>query len=150
MIPIEFTVYGLPAPAGSKKSIPYQKEDGSLGVRTFDDNKRSKPWQQKVSWAAMLRYNGPIVLNPVRLEIIFYLPRPQHHFKIRKGKVSKEPKPWAPTYPIVTPDLTKLVRCLEDALKGVIWKDDSQVVEQFTRKLYGEVPRAEVKILGIE
>ena len=150
MILTEFTVYGLPAQSGSKTPIPYHKPDGSLGVRTFDASKRMKPWKNQVSWAACKVYKRPVFRNAVRLEIIFYLPRPKNQFKIRKGATSGILKDWAPPYPIVTPDLTKLVRCLEDALKGIIWKDDSQVVEQETRKLYGEVPRAEVKILGIE
>jgi Holliday junction resolvase RusA-like endonuclease len=35
---------------------------------------------------------------------------------------------------------------VKDALKGVIWKDDSQVVEVFARKRYSARPRIEVKI----
>ena len=150
MIPIEFVVIGLPATAGSKRAFPFKRNDGSLGVRVTDDCKRSKPWQVEVSWKACEAYKGPVLTIPLRLEITFYLPRPKHHFKTRKGEVSDQVKPGAPTYPTTKPDRTKLVRCLEDALKGIIWKDDSQVVEGFSRKLYGEPARAEVKILGVE
>lgn len=47
-------------------------------------------------------------------------------------------KPLAPIAPIVRPDLLKLARAVEDALSGVLWKDDSQVVVEVLRKRYDE------------
>ncbi len=35
---------------------------------------------------------------------------------------------------------------VEDALKGIAWMDDSQVVEQYVRKLYGVRPGAQISI----
>lgn len=71
----------------------------------------------------------------------FFLPRPKGHFGVHGVKRS------APKYPTVRPDATKLMRPLEDALTGIVWKDDSRIVEQVVRKSYGDPPRAEVKVV---
>ena len=48
-------------------------------------------------------------------------------------------KPSAPKHPIVKPDTTKLMRALEDALTGICWRDDTQVVIQTAHKAYAAV-----------
>ncbi|MEX0718667.1 MAG: RusA family crossover junction endodeoxyribonuclease, partial [Planctomycetaceae bacterium] len=45
--------------------------------------------------------------------------------------------PPAPAFPDTTPDLTKLIRGVEDALQSVLLTNDSRVVEQRTRKVWG-------------
>ena len=52
--------------------------------------------------------------GPVRIGVRFYMPQPQSRRKER--------------WPVVKPDLDKLVRSVLDALKGVAYEDDSQVV----------------------
>jgi len=150
MNPIEFTVIGIPATAGSKRSFPFKRSDGSLGVNTTEDCKRSKPWRSQVAWEALQAYSGSIMPMALRLEIAFYLPRPKGHFRVIKKMVSDQLKPGAPKFPTVKPDTVKMTRCLEDALKGVIWRDDSQVVKVVASKFYGEPARAEVRISVVE
>lgn len=48
--------------------------------------------------------------------------------------------------PVTKPDADNYLKGVKDALKGVIWKDDSQVVDAFVRKRYSSRPRIEVKI----
>jgi Holliday junction resolvase RusA-like endonuclease len=36
---------------------------------------------------------------------------------------------------------------LEDALRGVVFKDDAQICETLARKRYGEPARVEVKVM---
>jgi hypothetical protein len=45
----------------------------------------------------------------------------------------------APQVPTPKPDLTKMVRAAEDAMAGIVWKDDSQVCGQITTKDYAAV-----------
>ena len=47
------------------------------------------------------------------------------------------------------PDATKLVRAVEDALTGLVWRDDAQVVIQTVRKRYGHPERAEIFVQEI-
>ncbi|MCZ1265386.1 RusA family crossover junction endodeoxyribonuclease [Paenibacillus tundrae] len=48
--------------------------------------------------------------------------------------------------PVSKPDVDNYLKGVKDALKGIVWKDDSQVVEVFAQKRYSSRPRIEVKI----
>jgi len=74
----------------------------------------------------------------MRLEVDFYLERP------------KTVKQSARPLPIVPPDLDKLVRGVGDGIgqSGMIWGDDSQIVEIIARKSYADdrEPGADITI----
>jgi Holliday junction resolvase RusA-like endonuclease len=78
------------------------------------------------------------------MSLIFDMPRPKCHY--RTGKRSAELKDNAPAYHAGRPDATKLTRAVEDALTGIVWRDDSQVAEQHVIKRYGEHPGVTVEI----
>jgi crossover junction endodeoxyribonuclease RusA len=128
---IQFTVYGEPATAGSKRGF-YNKALGR--VIMAPDNKRQKPWMQQVAGTAREAYRGELLTGPVRLRVTFNLQRTKGHFGT--GKNAGIVKASAPEHHTKKPDLTKLVRAIEDALTGIIWKDDSQVFFQQNIKRY--------------
>ena len=64
--------------------------------------------------------------GPVELEVMFYLDRP--------SSVSTVKRP----YPTVPPDLDKLIRGVGDALTGVVYDDDSQVIRTLAWKTYAD------------
>jgi Holliday junction resolvase RusA-like endonuclease len=133
----QFVVWGTPQPGGSKTS------GRTLDGRTFvrDSNKKAAPWKDRVEQVAgALMANRELFRGSLSLSVTFYVPRPKSHYGV-KGLLKSAPK-----YPITRPDITKLVRPLEDSLTSIVWKDDSQVVTQVARKLYGEPARAEVCI----
>ena len=130
-----FFVPGIPATAGSKTGFYNPK---AKRVIMAPANKRQKPWMAVVRLAATEAYSGPPLTGPIAYEFWFYLPRPRSHFG--SGKNSDKLKTSAPAYPTTKPDLTKMVRAVEDALTGVLWKDDSQVVSQRVVKRYHDHP----------
>jgi Holliday junction resolvase RusA-like endonuclease len=133
MANITFFVPGLPAPGGSKRAFVV----GGRAVLT-EDCKRSKPWRSRVAAVANDAHAGPPLDGPLALEMVFSLPRPKGHFG--SGRNAGRVRPSAPAYPATKPDTTKLVRSTEDALKGIVWRDDAQVVEQVARKVYADRP----------
>lgn len=139
---IEFFVPGIPATAGSKTGIFNKKLNRVLMVPA---NKRQKPWMAVVRTFAMaaMQANSIPITGPIELALTFALPRPKGHFG--SGARSEIVKKSAPPYPITKPDLTKLIRAVEDALTGICWKDDSQVVWQQARKVYGR-PGVNIRI----
>ena len=138
---VEFTVYGKAAPAGSKRMVPH-RTTGKMMI--LDDSKRTGPWKKEVrEVASILMRSRPPFLGPVLLDVVFFEERPKGHWGARGLK------PSAPKVPCKKPDVTKLIRALEDALTGIVWKDDVQVVEQHAYKRYGSPPRAEVKVIAI-
>jgi hypothetical protein len=52
--------------------------------------------------------------------------------------------------PAVKPDLDKCIRALNDALTGILWVDDGQVVGVSAKKLYGLPERTEVLLRGLD
>jgi Holliday junction resolvase RusA-like endonuclease len=71
-------------------------------------------------------------------------PRPKGHYK--GGKYGTALKANAPPFPTVRPDATKLIRPAEDALKGILWRDDSQIVTQAATKRYGDQAGCRIRV----
>ena len=142
---IQFWIPGIPATAGSKTPFIYKdKKSGKNRVAMAPANKKQKPWMSDVKAFAIDAYQGNPITGPVVLFIDFCLPRPKSHFGT--GRNAEKLKDSAPKYPAGTPDLTKLTRAVEDALRGIIWRDDSQVVSQGINKNYDSKPGAMVCI----
>ena len=72
------------------------------------------------------------------------MPRPKGHY--RTGKNALILRKNAPEHPTTKPDATKLLRSTEDALTGILWKDDAQIWCQNVTKTYGECPGAQIQV----
>ena len=127
-----FFVPGIGRTAGSKSAF----KDKNGKVQLTHAGKYSKDWMDSVKWFALKEYGKRQVLLtcPIALKLTFFRQRPQGHYGT--GRNIGQLKASAPRYPTPKPDLTKLTRAVEDAITGIVWKDDSQVVKQETEKLY--------------
>lgn len=77
--------------------------------------------------------------GPVMLEVTFVLPRPaKHYLPVTKKRTEPVLRSDAPSWHTSKPDATKLLRALEDSLKGIAWADDSQVASQAVTKRYSD------------
>ncbi len=142
---IEFWVPGLPATAGSKTSFPH-KVTGKM-VTIDSSGAHGKTWRSDVKHFAFDVYQGPALKGSMWLFVRFVRTRPLAHFGT--GKNAGVLKANAPLEPTTRPDATKLLRAVEDALKGVLWVDDAQVQPGplgLDMKVYGENPGARVVI----
>lgn len=120
---ISIDVVGIPAPGGSKKGFIVRGR-----VVMAPDCKRTKPWMSLVAETARRQYNGPLLDGPICMSYEFVFPRPKSHF--RTGKLSHILRDDAPKWHTSKPDLTKIIRSTEDALSGVVWKDDCRVCKR--------------------
>lgn len=141
---LRFTVYGNAQPAGSKRAFRHP-HTGKIMVA--DANQKAKPWQYEIKAAAVDALGGEIsglLEGPLAVEFRFYTPRPRSHYG--SGRNADVVKASAPARPITRPDVLKLSRAVEDALTGIVWKDDSQIVEELLEKHFGEPARCEIVI----
>lgn len=128
--PLEFTVYGAARPAGAL-AIGRAK-DGRQFLRHRGGNALSE-WKNAIRDAA-----GALVTDlereAVAVRATFYVARPAGHY----GKNGLRGS--APAYPIKRSagDVDKLARALLDALTGVVFADDSQVVDLDVSKRYAD------------
>ncbi|MGH8982546.1 MAG: RusA family crossover junction endodeoxyribonuclease [Acidimicrobiia bacterium] len=139
---IEIVVYGIAQPAGSKTAG--RTSNGRLFVR--DSAKGSAAWKRAVAQVAGAEMAGRHLLDgPLALEAAFHLPRPKGHYGARGLR------PSAPDFPTVKPDTTKLLRAVEDALTGIVYRDDAQIVRQHVTKDYagGGPVRVEIRISSV-
>lgn len=141
---INFTVIGTPKPAGSKRAFLNPK---TKRIVVVDDCKTGRDWKASVQAAAIEAMCGDDpATGPLGLHVVFYLPRPKSHFR-KDGTVRES----APVWHDIRPDSTKLLRCIEDAMTGVVWRDDAQVVSQEVAKVYADSsPRAVVRVWRID
>jgi crossover junction endodeoxyribonuclease RusA len=106
---LDLFVPGRPAPQGSKRHVG--------GGRLVESSKAVGPWRTVVAWHAAQAFTGAPLDGPLRISLVFVMPRPA-------GTPKKSTPP-----AIKRPDLDKLTRAVFDALSGVVWNDDSQAVE---------------------
>lgn len=142
---ITFFIPGLAAPGGSKRAFAH-KHTGRIIVT--DDCKRNPEWRSKVADRGSQVFDRGPLSGPLATSYVFVVPRPKGHFG--SGRNARVLKPSAPKYPTVKPDLTKLVRAAEDALNGIAWHDDSQVVTKAEAKRYGPRPGLHLTIRTLE
>jgi Holliday junction resolvase RusA-like endonuclease len=138
---IQFTVFGTAKPAGSKRAFRLKN---SNRVVLTDANKNSKPWKAEVAQVAGRHVNGSGLLrDPLDVHFVFYVARPKGHFTSRGGLSAKGQRE---SFPAKRPDVLKLARGVEDALTGVLYADDSQIVIERLEKRWGEPERVEITI----
>lgn len=136
---LAFTVHGTAQPRGSKTVA--KARSGKTWIR--DDNPKSKDWMQQVAQVAgeaMDSAGLPIIDQPVSLRLTFTRARKASDFGKRGLRNA------ARAYPDTIPDLTKLLRGVEDAMQGVVMRNDSRIVEQSTRKIWGERDSLHVEV----
>lgn len=116
---------------------PLRREDGSIAVNVTSDNDDLKAWRAHVhdlARAAMGKIGVGNLGDPdvgFIVQLVGWLKRPENHWS-----ASGALKEWAPARPLTHPDVDKLLRATFDALTGVVWHDDAQVVCATTAKRY--------------
>jgi Holliday junction resolvase RusA-like endonuclease len=128
---ITIFVRDTPRPGGSKKSFLHNRTGKIIVV---DANKHTKTWRDSVRAAAIEVYKGHPLTGPISVDYTFYFNRPNSHHGTGRNKDMVRAS--APGFHTIKPDLTKLIRSTEDALTGLIWKDDSQVCRRMDEKKY--------------
>jgi Holliday junction resolvase RusA-like endonuclease len=123
---ISFHVEGTAATKGSWKAM--RAKSGRLLLRP--DNEREKPWAEAVAWSARAAMAGAApVAASVRVSIVVSVARP---------KTSKLAAPRM--------DVDKLARSILDAMTGIVYSDDVQVIALTISKRWGLQSRASICI----
>ncbi len=145
MIVVTFFVPGEPQPGGSKRGY-VNKKTGHVVI--VEDARKNGPWRDRVAFYAQEAYSGPLLVGALAVRMTFTKLRPASHYGT--GGNSHLLKPSARRYPTIKPDVLKLARSTEDALTGVIWRDDVTTVRLTLEKTYGPRPGAHIQIRALE
>ena len=77
-------------------------------------------------------------------------------FSLKVTEYRAIPKSWSKRrkeeakYPVSKPDIDNVYKIVSDALNGIVWKDDSQVVHGEIWKKYSDFPRVDIDIEILE
>jgi Holliday junction resolvase RusA-like endonuclease len=142
---LEFRVYGLPAPQGSKRHV-----GNGLMV---ESSKKVKPWRQDVVAAAIaaaeMRDGFQPFTGPVAVRIVFYFPRPKYHYGT--GRNAGTLKAGAAVFQTANPDLDKCVRSTFDALTTAgVWQDDNLAARITAEKRFDTHPGASIQLTPLQ
>lgn len=138
-------VPGKAAPGGSKTASVARTRTGAIILangrpilRYRDAGKHNAEWKSIVAVHAKAacspELRRQVLDQPLAVVFTFHAQRPQAHYR---GQ-SAELRPDAPLYPTAKPDVTKLVRAIEDALTGIVWADDALISLQSASKVWAE------------
>jgi Holliday junction resolvase RusA-like endonuclease len=129
---------GEPAPQGSKAAKGRRKNGSTILV---ESSKKVKPWRAAVQAAAFAAVGAAVLpaIGPERAVnvsgwIVMHRPK---SVPMRKRR-----------YPVVYPDMDKVLRSIGDAMTGIVYHDDAQVVEYDVKARYHDDP--DVRLLGLE
>lgn len=78
---------------------------------------------------------------PLAMKVVAYMGIPKS-----KSKKFRQAAVEGTERPTKKPDLSNIVKGVEDALNGLLYKDDSQIVSLKLKKYYSEEPRLEVTL----
>jgi Holliday junction resolvase RusA-like endonuclease len=100
------------------------------------DPANCKTFKEAVAWHAKIEALKQGLRNPVDSPVSI-------HLIFQMGINGKE------TYHTKRPDIDNLAKAVKDALKGVVYRDDSQIVEAHLFKQYGE-PAVKIELKTLE
>lgn len=130
-----FEIAGIPVP---------QKQTRFIRRTGIAYNPSSKDIQQ-FQW--QIRPYAPTepLPGPIEMHLTFYLPIPKSTTGIKRIQMLNEI-----ILPTKKPDFDNLAYLVTNALKGIVYLDDSQVTDCIIRKRYSDKPRTVLKIIPID
>lgn len=135
---IVFTIPGDPIAQGRPRAYRQGKQ-----IKMYDP-KESKDYKRFVELIAKQHAPKKLLEGAIKANIHFYRPIPKRTSKKDRALISEGNK-----HPVTKPDTSNYVKGIEDALNGIIYKDDSQITQLSAGKSYSDNPRVEIEIQEI-
>ena len=129
---LEFTVKGEPQGKGRPRFTRIGKPYTPENTASYEEKVRLAYWEQ----CGMEMAEAGI---PLTLEITAVFGVPERFSKAVRQKMLA----WE-ILPTKRPDADNIAKIIADALNGVAWHDDAQVVSMAVSKVYGETPEVRV------
>lgn len=133
---IQFSVPGLPIAKGRAKVSTF---GGHVRMITPDKTVR---YESTVALFARQAMGDRSQFDcAVLLSLVLHMPVPLSWSK-KKQAAALLGQVW----PTSKPDCSNVLKAIEDAMNGIVYRDDSQIVVLSVRKVYGDHPRADVSV----
>jgi hypothetical protein len=148
---LDFWVPGKPQTAGSKSAIPGKGPGGRPLVVDSGDRVAKRAWRADLRAKAedsVFEVDAPAGPWPTGepLAVVFTFVRRRAKSHYGSGANAAVLKASAPRWPTTRPDALKLARAAEDALTGILWADDAQIVDERLEKVFGDAEGCRVRV----
>lgn len=136
---VRFKVAGAAAPQGSKVAFNMKNKAGQVVGRPVmkETSKRIAQFRTDVAeMASHAMADHPPIPAPVLLDVTFVFLRPKSHY-LMGGGLNKTGLATPAPVGHQLGDLSKLVRAIEDAMTGTVFRDDCEITTTTSRKRWG-------------
>ena len=138
--PLCFVVPGMPVAKGRHRTAT-RVIDGEVLTRHYTP-KTTVDYQRCTALFARQAMRGRALINaPVLLALSIVVPPAKTWPKAKRAKAMT-----GRLLPTKKPDLSNVLKAIEDALNGVVWHDDVQVVGVIACKRFGAEPGVVVSV----
>lgn len=129
-----------PPVAKARARIVYRERLGKyVGVTP----EKTQAAEEEIGWLARCESGRDMMEGALRLTVRFYYPIPRSWPKWRQKEAAADSPKQRPT---VKPDLDNLLKLVKDALTGIAWHDDAQIVDLTAHKYYSLEPRTDIVV----
>jgi Holliday junction resolvase RusA-like endonuclease len=128
-----FKIYGEPVAKGRPRFTKQGRTYTPAKTKKYEDDVRMMA-------KAAMGSSEPLE-TPVSVFIHITLPIPQSYSKKRSEDCLNGFE-----RPTKRPDLTNIIKSIEDGMNGIVYKDDSQIVSLHSTKVYGTIGLVEVLV----
>lgn len=136
----EFTVPGEPKGKGRHKT-------STQGKRIIHYTPKGTRLYEEIVATEYLRQCGSVRVSDneyVDIKILAYFKIPQSANKMDAERMRKNI-----IRPAKKPDVDNIIKIVADALNGIAYKDDKQIIRSLAEKFYSDTPCVKVKITSI-
>lgn len=130
---IEITIPGVPHPQGRPRFARIGRSVHAYEVEA------DKEWKARVATEARIVWNKPPLDCPLVMNITFFMPIPV--------AMKRTGRRIAGASHVKRPDLSNLLKGVEDALNGIVYRDDSLLHQIWMHKCYSDNPRTWIEIV---
>ncbi len=142
---ISIRIATIPVAQPRQRTAIRRSRDGKIFTGNYTPaNHPVQQFKSDVRAAVQREVDSPLD-GPVQLRVMFLMPRPKRLVWKRRDM----PR----ACHISRPDLDNLVKAVKDALNGIAWRDDSQVMSLSAGKCYAsghEHPGVEIEIAALD
>ena len=135
---LAFEIPGQPIGQGRPK---FSTINGHARAYDPEKSRNYKAYIRMLATQAMKDSGFTIIEGPCSIEIFAFFEVPKS-----KSKKFREAALNGLERPTKKPDLSNIIKGIEDALNGLVYKDDSSIVSLKIQKYYSEFPRVEIEI----
>lgn len=139
MTAITIVVPGNPVGKGRPRAFQTRGPRRTIRMHTPE---KTRNYEQTIALAGREAMQGRDPLGgPVSIQLSIFMPIPASWSKSKREAAAA-----GGVMPITKPDASNVLKAVEDALNGIAYIDDSQIIDARISKRYSHEPRIEIAI----